>query len=358
MAKTLSFSDSLARYNTIMQDIAARRLAPIYLLSGDESYFIDAICDALSKSILTEEERAFNQVTVYGQDSDVGKVVMLCRQMPMMGSYQVVIVREAQQLSKLENLVHYTSAPQNTTILIICYKNKEQGRGIDKRTAFYKSCVKSGCVFESVRPREYEVDTWLNAHIASVGFHFEPKALAMLKEHVGMDLARMVREIEKLKVSMPEGERTVTDGNIEQYIGLSKEFNNFELNDAVLKKDVARAMHIAEHFAHNPKSYPITLTISMLFGLFQQLFLLNYHMWLMRKQRVPLPPDMELMRHVRANNLYVLKELKINVVRWPNTKVYSILGMLREYDAKSKGVDSGGLDGGELLKELLLKIFM
>ena len=358
MAKTLSFSDSLARYNTIMQDIAARRFAPIYLLSGDEGYFIDAICDALSKSILNEVERAFNLVTVYGQDSDVGKVVMLCRQMPMMGSYQVVIVREAQQLTKIENLVHYTSTPQPSTILIICYKNKEQGRGIDKRTAFYKSCVKSGCLFESVRPREYEVDTWLNPYIASVGFRFEPKALAMLKEHVGMDLSRMAHEIDKLKISMPENERTVTDSNIEQYIGLSKEFNNFELNEAVLKKDVARAMYIAEHFAHNPKSYPVTLTISMLFALFQQLFLLNYHMWMMRKKQVPLPPDMELMRLVRANNLYALKELKINVVRWPNTKVFGILGLLREYDAKSKGVDSGGLDGGELLKQLLLMIFM
>ena len=358
MAKTLSFSDSLARYNTIMQDIAARRFAPIYLLSGDEGYFIDAICDALSKSILNEVERAFNLVTVYGQDSDVGKVVMLCRQMPMMGSYQVVIVREAQQLTKIENLVHYTSTPQPSTILIICYKNKEQGRGIDKRTAFYKSCVKSGCLFESVRPREYEVDMWLNPYIASVGFRFEPKALAMLKEHVGMDLSRMAHEIDKLKISMPENDRTVTDSNIEQYIGLSKEFNNFELNEAVLKKDIARAMYIAEHFAHNPKSYPVTLTISMLFALFQQLFLLNYHMWMMRKKQVPLPSDMELMRLVRANNLYALKELKINVVRWPNTKVFGILGLLREYDAKSKGVDSGGLDGGELLKQLLLMIFM
>lgn len=358
MAKSLKFGDSLAQYNAIMQDIDARKFAPIYLLSGDEGYFIDAICDRLATTILNEAERSFNQLTVYGQDSDTGKIVMLCRQLPMMGSYQVVIVREAQQLSKIENLVHYTSNPQATTILIICYKNKEQGRGIDKRTAFYKSCVKSGVVFESVRPRDYEIDAWLGGYVSSVGLKFDPKAMAMLKEHVGMDVGRMVREIEKLKVSMAEGERNVKDMHIEQYIGLSKEFNTFELNDAVLKCDVARAMRIAEHFAHNPKSYPITLTIAVLFGLFQQLFLLNYHMWMSRRYNTPMPSDMELMRCIRANNSYAVKDLKANVGRWDNRKVFNILGLLREYDAKSKGVDSGGLDGGELLKELLLKIFM
>ena len=277
MAKSLKFSDAIAEYGAIMKDIEARRFAPIYLLSGDEGYFIDAIAERLANTILNEAERSFNQVTVYGQDSDTGKIVMLCRQMPMMGSYQVVIVREAQQLQKIDNLVHYTSNPQSTTILIVCYKNKEQGRGIDKRTAFYKSCQKHGVVFESVRPREYEIDSWLEGFIASTGLRIEPKALAMLKEHVGMDIGRMVRELEKLRVSMCEDERVVTDSHIEQYIGLSKEFNSFELNDAVMKRDVGRAMHIAEHFAHNPKSYPITQTITILFGLFQQLFLLNYH---------------------------------------------------------------------------------
>ena len=163
-----------------MKDIEARRFAPIYLLSGDEGYFIDAIAERLGDTILNEAERSFNQVTVYGADSDTGKIVMLCRQMPMMGNYQVVIVREAQQLQKIENLVHYTSSPQSTTILILCYKNKEQGKGIDKRTAFYKSCAKAGCVFESIRPKEYEIDQWLSSHISSRGLGFEPKAIAML----------------------------------------------------------------------------------------------------------------------------------------------------------------------------------
>jgi DNA polymerase-3 subunit delta len=358
MAKSIKFSEALNNYNAILKDIAERRFAPVYLLSGDEGYFIDSIAEQLGSTILNEAERSFNQVTVYGQDSDTGKIVMLCRQMPMMGSYQVVIVREAQQLTKIENLVHYTSSPQATTILIICYKNKEQGRGLDKRTAFYKSCVKSGCVFESVRPRDYEVDSWLSSYISSRGLKIDPKAMAMLKEHVGMDIGRMVREIDKLVVSMAEGERVVTDQHIEQYIGLSKEFNSFELNDAVMKQDIGRAMRIADHFAHNPKSYPITQTITLLFNQFQQLFLLNYYIWQSRKRGIPMPSDMELMTGVRANNPFVLKELKANIGRWNGPRLFKVLGLLREYDAKSKGVNSGGLDGGELLKELLLKIFM
>lgn len=357
MAKTQSFSSCVTAYNTIMADIEARRFAPIYLLAGDEGYFIDAIADKLSSSILNEAERSFNQITVYGLDSDPGKIVNLCRQMPMMGAYEVIIVKEAQQLSKIENLVHYTSSPQSSTILIICYKNKELGRGLDKRTAFYKSCAKSGVVFESVRPRDYEVDAWLTSYISSAGMSIDPKAMAMLKEHVGMDLSRMAHEVDKLAVSMSANERRITDAHIEQFIGLSKEFNTFELNDAVLKQDVARAMRIADHFGHNQKSYPITLVITVLFGLFQQLFLLNYHMWQSRRRNIPFPSDNELMPAIRVNNMYALRELKANVGRWENRRVFHVIGLLREYDAKSKGINNGGLDNAQLLNELLLKIF-
>jgi DNA polymerase-3 subunit delta len=357
MAKTQSFSSCIAAYNTIMADIEARRFSPIYLLAGDEGYFIDAIADKLSSSILNEAERSFNQITVYGLDSDPGKVVNLCRQLPMMGAYEVIIVKEAQQLTKIENLVHYTSSPQSTTILVICYKNKEQGRGIDKRTAFYKSCVKSGVVFESVRPRDYEVDAWLMSYISSVGMSIDPKAMAMIKEHVGMDLSRMTHEIDKLSVSMAANERRITDAHIEEFIGLSKDFNTFELNDAVLKQDVVRAMRIADHFGHNPKSYPITLTITVLYGLFMQLFLLNYHMWQSRRRNIPFPSDGELMASLRISHPFALSELKKNVGRWDNRRVFHILGLLREYDGKSKGIGGSSLDNAQMLNELLLKIF-
>ena len=357
MAKQMKFADCVAQYNSMMSDIKARCFQPIYLLMGDESFFIDALCDALAQTILTEAERAFNQIVVYGLDTEAGAVVNLCRQLPMMGSYQVVIVREAQQMSKLEALSHYTTSPQSSTILIVCYKNKEQGRGIDKRQSLYKSCAKNGAVFESIHPREYEVDSWLSSYVASRGLSISPKALAMLKEHVGMDLSRIAREVDKLAVSMSGNGTTVTDQHIEQYIGVSKDFNFFELNDAVLKRDVARAMSIADHFAQNPKTHPITQTITMMFGQFRQLFIYNYLQWQSRRQAKPMPSDGELMSIVGISNTFALKELKANAGRWANSRVFAVLGYLRKYDAKSKGVNSGGLDAGELLKELLLKIF-
>lgn len=353
----MKFADCVAQYNSMMSDIKARRFQPIYLLMGDEGFFIDALCDALANTILTEAERAFNQIIVYGLDTDAGAVVNLCRQLPMMGSYQVVIVREAQQMTKIETLSHYTTSPQNSTILVLCYKNKEQGRGLDKRQSLYKSCVKNGAVFESVRPREYEVDPWISSYVASRSMNISPKALAMLKEHVGMDLSRIAREIDKLTVSLSGSGNMITDDHIEQYIGVSKDFNIFELNDALLKRDLARAMNIADHFARNPKTHPITQTITMMFSQFRQLFIYNYLMWQSRRQAKPMPSDTELMSLTGVNNPFALKELKANAGRWANSRVFAVLGYLRKYDAKSKGVNSGGLDGGELLKELILKIF-
>ncbi len=359
MAKsTVKFKDCVAQYESLMADIAARRFAPVYLLAGDEGYFIDALCERLASSILTEAERAFNQITVYGLDSDSGAIVNLCRQMPMMGAYEVVIVREAQNLQRIENLAHYTTKPQPSTILIICYKNKEQGRGIDRRGSFYKSCAKNGAVFESVRPRDYEIDSWLASYVARCGLKMQPKAMSMLKEQLGTDLARIAGELQKLTVSLPEGQTIVSDDDIERYVGISKEFNTYELCGAVMRQDVARAMRIADHFGKNPKSYPIMVTIAVLFGQFRQMFLMGYLMWQTRKRGVPFASDAELMRILGVGNPFAIREMKENIGRWNNRRLFNILGLLREYDAKSKGLDSGGLDQDELLRELLLKIFL
>ena len=358
MAKSaVKFKDCLAQYESLTADIAARRFAPLYLLAGDEGYFIDALCRQLSSTILDEAQRSFNQITVYGLDSDAGAIVNMCRQMPMMGSYEVIIVREAQHLQRIENLSHYTTKPQPTTILIVCYKNKESGRGIDRRGSFYKSCVKNGVVFESVRPRDYEIDSWLTARIGRSGMSMQPKAVAMLKEQLGCDLARIDGELQKLAVSLPENTKVVTDEHIERYVGISKEFNTYELCNAVMRQDVERSMRIADHFGRNPKAYPIIVTISVLFGQFRQMFLLGYLMWQTRRRGVPFPSDAELMRTLGVGNIFAIRDMKENIARWNNRRLFNVLGLLREYDAKSKGLDSGGLDQDELLRELLLKIF-
>lgn len=354
MAKSaLKFRDSVARYEQLAAEIAARRFAPVYLLMGEEGYFIDALAERLATTVLDEASRAFNQITVYGRDTDAGQVVNLCRQMPMMGQYQVVIVKEAQQLRGIEKLSYYTQKPSPTTILVVCHKEKNA----DKRSAFYKGCAANGAVFESVRPRDYEIASWLQQFVKGRGLTIDQKALSMLTNHLGTDIAKISNELCKLTVSLPEGTKRITDADIEANIGISKDFNNFELCKAVLTRDMGRALMIADHFARNPKDNPLLLTVMALFGQFRDLFVVNYLRWLARHKGKPFPPDQELMRILRKNNTFVLAEIKQNAAAWDNRKVFGILGLLREYDAKSKGLNAGGAPDGELLRELLLKIF-
>ncbi len=355
MAKsTLKFKDSIASFDSLTREIAARKFAPIYLLMGEESFFIDRLCEQLAGSILNEAERSFNQITLYGKDSDAGTIVNYCRQMPMMGSYEVIILKEAQQLRDIEKLAHYTTKPTSTTILVICHKEKN----LDKRSSLYKSVVANGVVFESIRPRDYEIGPWLSEYISSKGCSITPKGLAMLTDHLGTDISKISNEITKLLVSLPEGTRQITDVHIEENVGISKDFNNFELCKAVAARDVERALAIAEHFARNPKDNPLLVTVLALFGKFREMFVINYLRWQTRHKKMPFPSDAELMGIAKINNIYALREAKELSAQWQNSKVFAVLGLLREYDAKSKGVNAGGATEGELLRELLLKIFM
>jgi len=354
MAKiTVRFRDTVAQYERLAAEVAARRYAPVYLLMGEESYFIDALCEQLASTVLDEAERAFNRIIVYGKDSDAGQVIVLCRQMPMMGSRQVIVVKEAQQLRGLEKLALYVQKPSPTTILVVCHKEKN----VDKRSAFYKNCMACGEVLESMRPRDYEIASWLQRFIAGKGFEIDSKSLSMLTGHLGTDLSKIVNELEKLIVSLPEGTRRITDADIETHIGVSKEFNNFELCKAVALHDKVRALTIADHFARNPKDNPLLLTVMALFMQFRDFFVVNYLRWQLRRKGVPFPSDAELMRILRKNNTFAIDEIKQLSLGWENRKVFAILGLLREYDAKSKGLDAGGASDGELLRELLMKIF-
>ncbi len=336
-----------------MAAIRNEEFAPIYLLMGEESYFIDIICDALSNNILTEAERSFNQITLYGRDQEAGVVVNYARQAPMMGGRSVVIVKEAQQMRSIERLTHYTSSPIASTTLVICHKEKS----IDKRSQLYKSIAKSGVVFESIRPRDYEISGWLASHISKRGLTLTPKALSMLLESLGTDLSKIMGEVTKLTIALPKDQSRVGDEDIERYVGISKDFNNYELSSAVVQRDKSRALRIADHFAHNPQSYPLLVSVMVLFSEFKRLFMLNYLRWMSQHKGVPIPSDMELMRILKVNNPYAIAEIKQRCTLWHNRKVYNVLALLREYDAKSKGFNRGSESDGELLRELLLKIF-
>lgn len=356
MAKSgkISFKDSADACSALAAQISARKFTGIYLFMGEEPYFIDMLTAQLADGILSESERAFNQTVVYGKDTDSGAVTNLCRQMPMMGSYQVVIVKEAQQLRGLEKLSVYTSAPSPTTILILCHKDKN----MDKRWQLYKHIAEKGVIFESVRPRDYEIGPWLTAFIRSKGCSIDPKSVAMLTDHLGSDIAKITNELDKLLTYLPQGTKTITADHIEQNVGISKEFNIFELTKALSERNMQKAMLIAEHFARNPKENPLVVSISSMFSHFQRIFILNYQRWLSKRKGTPMPSEMELARMLKLPSAFFLKEYQQAAALYPNNKVFAIIGLIREYDMKSKGMNTGQADEGELLKELLLKIFL
>ncbi len=351
--KRYSFRECTETFATIMADVKSRRFAPIYMLMGEESYFIDAVCDALSSTILTPAEQSFNQITLYGRDCEAGVVINHARQVPMMGGQSVVIVKEAQQMRNIDKLSLYTTSPVSSTILILCHKEKS----LDKRSALYKSILKNGVILESVRPRDYEIGAWLTSYLSHRGLKLTAKAQAMLTDHLGTEISKIESEISKLVIALPEGTQQITDLHIEQNIGISKDFNNFELCNAIISRNAKRALWIAENFAKNPKAYPLLLTVMVLFNQFKQLFTINYLRWLTQHRGATFPSDMELMRVLKLNNTFAVSELKQAAGNWNNRKVFFILGLMREYDAKSKGMNTGGASEGELLRELILKIF-
>ncbi len=356
MAKSgkITFRESATQYEALAKEIRQGRTAPLYLLMGEEPYFIDRLGDLLAESLLNESERAFNQIVVYGKDADGGTVVNLCRQMPMMGGRMVVIVREAQQLKKLELLAGYAKQPAASTVLVLCHKEKN----VDKRTPFYKACAERGTVFESVPPRDYEIGGWLGDFVRSKGLTMDAKATAMLIDHLGADIGKIAGELDKLATSLPEETKNVTADHIEQYIGISKEFNIFELNKALSERNFYQAMQIADHFARNPKENPLVMTIGQLFTHFQRIFTLHSERWCAQKERRAVMPEVNLARLLKLPHPFFLKEYQMAVNHYPFGKVFAILGLLREYDLKSKGVESGSADEGDILKELLLKIML
>ena len=229
---------------------------------------------------------------------------------------------------------------------------------MDKRSQLYKQIAGRGVVFESVRPSDYEIDGWLAEYIRSRNCTIDAKSVSMLVDHLGADIAKIANEIDKLMTFLPEGTSRITAEHIEQNIGISKDFNNFELTRALSEKDMARALRIADHFARNPKENPLLVTLSTLFTHFQRIFIVNYQRWLCRRKGTPMPPDAELARMLKLSSAFFLKEYQQAASLYPNSQVFAILGLIREYDLKSKGIDSGQATDGELLKELLLKIFV
>ncbi|PTX42332.1 DNA polymerase III delta subunit [Christiangramia gaetbulicola] len=326
----------------IVTDIQKGNIKPIYFLMGEEPYYVDKISDFIAENILTEEERGFNQMTIYGRDSNIDDIVSNAKRYPMMAERQVVIVKEAQDLSRtIEKLVDYAENPQPTTVLVVCYKYKK----IDKRKKLHKAIAKTGVIFEGKRMYENQVGDWIIKTLKARGFGISPKAAQMLVEFLGTDLGKIDNELQKLQLICPEG-TTISPEIIEQNIGISKDFNNFELRKAIGEKDTLKAHRIINYFAQNPKDNPMVVTVSLLFSYFSQI--LQYH-GLSDKSKGAVAKQLKV-------NPYFVNDY-VNAARnYPMKKVSHAISLLQETDVKSKGVGAANVSQGDLLKELLVKI--
>lgn len=337
-------------FNQILTDLQNKKYAPVYFLHGDESYYIDKISSYIQEHVLDESEKAFNLHVVYGKDIDRTALIALARRYPMMAERQVVIVREAQDIKNLvpkseaekekDILLEYITNPAPTTVLVFCHKYKT----IDKRTRLAKAIEKSAVLFESRKLYDNKIPDWITDYVHNRKYRIGPRNAVMLSEFLGNDLAIISNELEKLMLNVTAGTE-ITDTHIEMYIGISKDYNNFELQNALGNKDVLKANRIISYFASNPKDNPLVVTLGTLFSYFSKILI--YHS-LKEKNRATVASSLGI-------NPYFADEYMNAAKKYPREKVHSIIADLHQYDLKSKGVDSNAEDG-ELLRELVFKI--
>jgi DNA polymerase-3 subunit delta len=327
----------------IINDIKAGNIKPIYFLMGEESYYIDKLTEYIEKNVLSEDEKGFNQMVIYGRDTTIEDVVSNAKRYPMMADRQVVVVREAQELSRtIDKLESYAENPQPTTVLVIAYKYKT----LDKRKKLVKLIDKHGVLFESKKMYDNQVGTWIQRVLQGRGYGIEPKANAMLVEFLGNDLSRISNELDKLQIILPKG-HTINPKDIEENIGFSKDFNVFELQNALGSKNQLKAYQIAQYFADNPKDNPMVVTTSLVFNFFVKI--LKYH-GLKDKNPKTVAPALGI-------SPFFLKDYDVALRNYPMKKVSAIVAALRDIDVKSKGVGANSLSTHDLLKEMLVKIF-
>ena len=327
----------------ITKDIKAGNLKPIYFLMGEEPYYIDKLTEFIEENVLQEHERDFNQTILYGRDVTIEDIIGSAKRFPMMADRQVIIVREAQELSRtIDKLEAYAENPQPTTVLVFAYNYKT----LDKRKKITKLLDKVGVVYESKKLYENQVGDWIKRVLAAQGYGIEPKAAAILVEFLGTDLSKINNELEKLKIILPKG-HILTPSDIEENIGFSKDFNNFELRKAIGEKNQVKAYQIIDYFSQNPKDNPLVVTTGLVFGFFSQL--LQYHGLKDKSQ-------MNAAKVLKVNPFFV-KDFEVAFRNYPMKKVSTIVSALRTLDVKSKGVGAASTSQHDLLKELLITIF-
>lgn len=334
----------------IIKDLKARKFKPVYLLHGDEPFYIDEIVDYMEANVLNDMEKGFNQTVLYGKDTDMATVMNAAKRYPMMSDYQLVIVKEAQELKwaketegsskEAEFVLSYFEKPLPSTILVLAYKYGT----FDKRKKIYKAINNSGLIFQSDVVRDYQLAAWIDGYIKELGYQIEPKASALMAEFLGTDLSKIANEVEKLCLNIPK-ERAINADDIQKNIGISKEYNVFELQKAMATRNVLKCNQIVNYFAENPKANPMVMVMANLNSYFTKI--LKYHY---------VPNKADAAKELGVSPFFV-KDFEAASRIFSIGKTFDIISYLREYDLKSKGLDSSGnTTDGELMKELMFKI--
>lgn len=333
-------------YESVMRDLKARQFRPVYYLMGEEAYYIDKISNWLAENVLQPEERDFNQTVLFGSDVNASQIVDAAKRYPMMSEYQVIIVKEAQNVKNVKPLEKYLKAPMATTILVMCHKN---GTIDGRKREYVKAIQQAGVLFESKKLRERDlpafIERYLKAREASIG----PKSTQIIADSIGADLSRLTSELDKVLLSLPANDRRVTPQVVEDQIGVSKDFNGFELRDAIVNRNILKANQIIKYFDENPKAGSIYSFLPMLFSYFQNLMLSYY---------CPQKGSQEtLAQWLEMRSPWGARDYITGMRNYSGMKVLQIISKIREIDAKSKGLDNPNTPPGELMKELIFFIF-
>ncbi len=329
------------KFQDIISSIETKAYHPVYFLTGEEGYYIDKISDYISENILETQEKEFNQSILYGKETDIAQIITEAKQFPFGSVHRVVIVKEAQNIRNIEDLEIYLENPSPSTLLVICYKYKK----LDKRKKFTKVLARKTLFFESRTLYENQIPDWITNYLSNKGYKIDKKASFILSEFLGTELAKISNELDKLMIIVNKKE-IITAEIIEKNIGISKDYNIFEFQQALGEKDVLKANQIVNHFAANPKNHPLVVTLGMLFSYFQKL--MTYHS-LRDKSKNNVATELKI-------NPYFVQQYSSASSNYSQTKLFHIFTYLKDYDLKSKGVNNTSTNDGELLKELVYKI--
>ena len=330
-------------YESIMSELKGGTYRPVYYLMGEEGYFTDRITDYIIENALNEVERDFNLTVFYGLETDMDAVVTAARRFPMMAERQVVVVKEAQMIKNTDALLYYLQMPQPTTVLVFAHKNGS----LDKRKKVATELDKCGVVLDSKRMRDDQLPQFINSYLKEKGLVADAKSVLMIRESIGSDLARIAGEIDKLSIALPQGVNVVSPELVEEHIGISKEYNNFELQNAIVNKDVYKANKIINYFAANSKKNPIQMTLALLFSFFSNLMMSYY---------APDRSERGVAEFLGLKSAWCVGDYIKAMKNYKAMHVMEVLHLIRLADARSKGAEGSQVSDGEIMRELLFRI--